>query len=244
MGSEKKEIMPHPSWENRILYEKPKGSEKLTPKTLTEITNAWDAHAYLDEKGQLWIAAKVLHTILRTNKSSAEYILSGIVKANKLNLGDDIYIRAFVIVGQLTKEIENAGLKSRGAYLRFSEECLRAIRDSDRAKVLRGEYEEYLKEQKKGLKHRRIRKFDIKHDELTGERLVRKTAEFSHIRSCNRYKELSTYIENGLIVNKETHDIITASGINNEEQLKFLCSEKNWDVAWHKEYQEFLKRNK
>ena len=54
------------------------------------------------------------------------------------------------------------------------------------------------------------------------------------------YKHLSDQIENGLIVNKETHKIITERGINEENELKLLCEEMGWDTNWYDDYIKIL----
>ena len=78
-----------------------------------------------------------------------------------------------------------------------------------------------------------INKEDIKNDELTNEPLKVRSAEFSHIRSVAMYKFISDSIDNGLIVNKETHKIITAEGVNDENELLNLCQNRNWSVDWY-----------
>jgi len=41
------------------------------------------------------------------------------------------------------------------------------------------------------------------------------------------YKFISDSIYNGLIINKNTHNIITAQGINDESELLELCTQMN-----------------
>ena len=101
-------------------------------------------------------------------------------------------------------------------------------------------YNAFLENERKGLKKKRINKYNIKNDELTGDILRRKTAEFSHIRNYCIYREISSDIENGLIVNKETHVIITKKGINDENELKELCIEKGWNLEWYKKYKNYF----
>jgi hypothetical protein len=242
MKNRDKQLILHPEWQNKIPYTKPQVPEGLASKTITEISNAIDAHAYLDIEGKLWISGNFLHVILRTNKHTSKFILDSINKASKINIEGNIYVRGFEVMGLITKQIEDSGLRKRGKYLKFSEDCLRLIRDSDKAKALRGEYEEDWKDKKKTLKKQRIKRYKITHDELTGEVLINKTAEFSHIRSSSSFKELSLYLENGLIVNKETHDIITKEGIINEEELLFLCEKNKWDMSWYDNFKGFINK--
>jgi hypothetical protein len=235
MSGKDKQIVPFDSLKNKVQFEKPSVPEGfgLTKKTFTEITNAVDAHVYLDNQARLWIATDALPKILRTKLANTNYILDKIASKHKASYDGKGFVRGSKVLGQISEEIEKAGLEKRGHYLRLSEECLKSIRDSDTAKSIRGAYEAYWREEKKKLKKRRIKKYKIEVDELTGESLEIKTAEFSHIRSSSMYKEFSLNIENGLIVNKGTHDIITAQGVNDEEELLALCSIKGWNESWY-----------
>ncbi|WP_444684526.1 hypothetical protein [Alkalicoccus luteus] len=219
MKEKESQLIPHPDWQNYIPYEKPRVSKDLADRTLTEITNAMDTHVYVDQQGQVWVSEESLHVVLRTNKIMSAYYLERFKDENKIILKGLTYVRVFEVTGHIWKEIENSGLKKRGEYLKFSEECLRSIRDSDKARVIRGEHEENWKEEKKKLKNKRMKQYNIIRDELTGETLDFRTAEFSHIRSSSAYKHLALDINNGLIVNKTIHETITREGVIDEEQL-------------------------
>ena len=58
------------------------------------------------------------------------------------------------------------------------------------------------------LKQKRIKAFTLQYDELTGEILEYQSCEFSHIRSVSLFPQFASLIENGLIVNKKTHEEI------------------------------------
>ncbi|MEW4275370.1 hypothetical protein [Priestia megaterium] len=243
MAKKNTEIAPHPEWKNNIHYEKPKAPKNTKQATLAGISNAYDAEAYLDQEGKLWISEGVLHTLLRTSVNSARFIVESFETEHKVELNGKTFVRGYMINAQITKEIEKSGLQPKGNYLRFSEACLMAIRDSDTAKALRGTYEELWKIEKKKMKNRRLKQMNVNHDELTGEVLFKRTAEFSHIRSVDRFKELALHIENGLIVNKETHAEITKAGLNDEIELEYFCIKKGWKTDWVEEYKGYLEGN-
>jgi hypothetical protein len=75
----------------------------------------------------------------------------------------------------------------------------------------------------------------IAQDELTQVPLL-PSSEFAHIRSCSIYPNLATSYWNGLIVNKDTHQIVTKNDINDERQLLELCQERGWNTRWHQRY--------
>ena len=124
--------------------------------------------------------------------------------------------------------------------MKYSEKIYKAIRDSDTAENIRTTYIKQIQDSRKNLKNKRIRKYKIRKDELTGEKLIKKTAEFSHIRSYALFKDIADDIENGLIVNKETHEIITKRGINDEDELYCLCKELNWDIEWMEKFKKYF----
>lgn len=153
----------------------------------------------------------------------------------KTNFNNSTYIRGYKILEMIAKDIEENGVGKKGVYLDTSKKYYDSINASDKAKLIRLDYDLTLKEQKKRLKKRRIKKYKIEKDELTREEL-RSGHEFSHIRSCAMYKHISDHIDNGLIVNKETHKLITERGINDEEGLRELCKEQNWNLDWYERY--------
>ena len=224
--------------ENNIPYQKPELPPKLHDRTLTSITNALNAEAYLDEEGRLWLAKEKLHSILRTTKTNANDLFDSFEDTQKIE--NHLFVRAYEVMGIISKEIEEADTLKKGKYLSFSEQCLISIRDSDRARIKRAEFLEEWREKKKNLKKNRIKEHKITLDELTGEKLNIRTAEFSHIRSSSLYKSLSLDIENGLIVNKETHNLITENAICDEKELKFLCEQEGWDISWYDKFIEYF----
>ena len=153
----------------------------------------------------------------------------------KSRIGNKIYIRGFKIIEIISKCIEEDGVGTKGIYLQTSKSYYESINCCDKVKLLRLEYDNVLKEERKKLKNKRRKKYNIEFDELTGEKLKR-CCEFSHIRSVAMYKSISDNIDNGLIVNKETHQIITSRGVNDEYELLNLCEEEGWSTSWYEKY--------
>lgn len=109
----------------------------------------------------------------------------------------------------------------------------RIIRDSDTARTIRWEYYENVKFLKKKLKQTRIKNLKLEKDELTNFDLNKRHSEFSHIRAAQFHLHLADKYWNGLVVNKDTHEIITKRAINDEDQLFDLCIEYNWNTEWY-----------
>lgn len=218
-----------------LKYEIPNSDNINTKKVVTEIQNAWK-YCILDEMGFIWIIAEKLHSILRTTKSNAKYYIQQIDKKDKYNFNGSLYIRGSAVIYILDKRLQSTGEIITSNNLKYSWEIYSKIRDCPEAQLIRNQYSELIKTYKKKLKKDRIKKLKIKKDELTGEDLDIKTSEFAHIRSYSIYKDISTNIFNGLIVNKSTHKKITQKKVNDENELFNLCVEYNWNIKWYKGY--------
>lgn len=223
-----------------LSFTEPSINSHAHKATVTGISNAWKEGTIIDAKGWLWVNTDKLHTILRTNKDNARYQLLRIGNEFKMNRGNKSYVRGFKILELIARTIEEDGVGKKGIYLETSKGYYDAINTCDKAARLRMEYNHVVEEECKMLKHKRIKKYRLKEDELTGEKLNPSQSDFSHIRSVAIYKLLSDHIENGLVVNKETHKVITERGINDEIELKHLCEEKNWKTDWYQAYKKIF----
>ena len=190
---------------------------ELNDTWATSIQNAWLKGANLDRHGIVWISSKYLHTLLRVKKDLVNYHLATIGRA-----GAD-YITGTEFIGLLSNIFDSATTFRRRDYIRYSEKLYILIRDSDKAEVMRARYYEDLTDKKNKLKVQRIKKYKIKVDELTG---------------TNLNTDLQLELDNGLIVNKKTHEIITEKGIQNEDDLYTLCLAKGWNTKWYNFYKQ------
>lgn len=213
--------------------------DKLKLQPMKAIINAWSRGAKIDSVGRIWVEESEIHNILRTTKSNGNYISLKIDDKYKTEQGGVVYIQGSEVGHLLDDVIQSGGSISRRKYARFSEELYRIIRDSEKPELLRYEYLEAVKTTKKKLKSVRIKKLKIGNDELTN-RPLQKNSEFSHIRIASIYIDLADKYWNGLIVNRDTHRIITMKKINDEDQLYDLCEEKGWNTEWFSTFCESL----
>lgn len=235
-------IVPYKHPISEIKYEMPKADEKCHQRAITEINNAWNKSSFLDDNGCVWIAEDRIHSILRTNKDNGRYYLQLIEDSAKKTINNTTYIMGYKLGALIDRFIQETGEGSKGRYLRYSEKLYHAIRDSDTAKKLRLEFAIELSYSRKGLKKKRIKQYKINKDELTGLKLLKRTCEFAHIRSFAIFPELGDNIENGLIVNKDIHEIITNAAVNDEEELFDLCTNNGWDTSWYDRFKEYFEK--
>lgn len=217
-------------------------SNKLSSSAVQGIINAWNNNTVIDGYGRPWIKSDSVHVVLRTNTDNAAYLVGGLSSEYKYRDVSGLYIRGDGICLLLDSSILNARSMLRENYVKYSQLLYIAIRDCSRARELRGEHYEFIKKIIRTLKNKRINDYKIDFDELTDEPLHGASAEFSHIRSVSIYPELASHMENGPIVNQNTHKIITQNGINDENELLELCDLNGWDTSWYHAYDNYLKQ--
>ena len=214
------------------------GKGKLV--TIRQLQKAW-RKSEIDGEGAIWVNADCLNVILRTTKINARIITD--------QLGADSDAVAYIdkkkyIYGPKVLEIiadqslENSS-DTKEIYLEISQDMYRQIWFSSDAKQQRADNRNSIGKALKGLKDKRQKLYSITHDELTGEPL-RGDSEFSHIKSKHIYRAYQLSVENGLIVNKETHRIITANDVKDENDLKELCEKMGWKLDWYDEYSRWI----
>lgn len=220
-----------------ITYKMPERAKELDKTTVKKITNAIN-RGKPDSRGLIWINCSTLHTVLRVKtKVDARYLLETIDKKYKTTYEGEEYVLWSSIISIVEKRREE---NPKNRYLSLVMDILNEINECDEIQLLRLKAKNLKEQRVKKLKNKRIRSYKLKDDELTNDPLDKKKAEFSHIRSVAMFPELAEMMWNGLIVNKDTHLIITQVGVNDEEELYKLCYEKGWNTAWYKTYKEKL----
>ena len=220
-----------------INYKMPERAKDLDKTTVKKIINAIN-RGKPDSRGLIWIKCSTLHTVLRVKtKVDARYLLETIDKKYKTTYEGEEYVLWSSIISIVERRREE---NPKNRYLSSVMDILNEINECDEIQLLRLKAKNLMEQRVKKLKNKRIRSYKLKDDELTNDPLDKKKAEFSHIRSVAMFPELAEMLWNGLIVNKDTHFIITQVGINDEEELYKLCYEKGWNTAWYKTYKEKL----
>ncbi len=220
-----------------INYKMPERAKDLDKTTVKKIINAIN-RGKPDSRGLIWINCSTLHTVLRVKtKVDARYLLETIDKKYKTTYEGEEYVLWSSIISIVEKRREE---NPKNRYLSLVMDILNEINECDEIQLLRLKAKNLMEQRVKKLKNKRIRSYKLKEDELTNDPLDKKKAEFSHIRSVAMFPELAEMMWNGLIVNKDTHFIITQVGVNDEEELYKLCYEKGWNTAWYKTYKEKL----
>ena len=220
---------------NQLNIKFPTPGDGLDQKTAKSIYNAWIETAMIDNYGAVWILPSRMAEILRTSKGCAKYVIQKMSDNHKKGAAEGTYLRYSEVNKILNNTIMAAGSIKREQYAEYSESIGKSIRDSPTAKHQRATFYESLAGIKKQLKAKRINSLKIFKDELTRQPLLN-CSQFSHIRSCAVYPYTSSNVWNGLIVNKNTHKIITDSHVNDEDELRELCRDNKWNIGWYLEF--------
>lgn len=210
-------------------------------RVVRQIQKAWAEGSGLDDMGKVWVDIRFLHTILRTNKPKARFRYNQAPASMKLIYEGHEYLNGSAILGMLDKEMSESSTRTRSDFLRVSRNSYLDIVDSSDVESERDKVREKMNKQRRKLKQKRISEMGVTEDELTGEALDKSSSDFSHIRSFSHHPEYGTYIENGLVVNKSTHEVITSREINDEEALYGLCKEKGWRTDWYEPYKKWIR---
>ncbi|QUM78070.1 hypothetical protein HWV00_18655 [Moritella sp. 24] len=214
--------------------------KSLNRRSAKSTFNSWTSASLVDGIGQVWVVTEHLPSIWRTDAGTASYFVGGIGSHDKANFNGQDCVRYSSVIYRLNEILQSPISHKRREYLRFSEELGQSVRDSDSVEVIRLRYREFIEETKKELKKRRIKQFRVSHDELTDDPLFHRSSEFHHIRRQSAYPDLISMIWNGLMINKTTHDIITAKNCSDEYDLLELCEDKGWATSWFNNYQNDL----
>lgn len=211
-------------------------SINLNQSSIQQTLNAWSRGSLVDGIGQVWIDDDFLSSIWRTDKATASYFADDIRDKDKSSFNGKNYIKYSAVIYILNELIQSPIKNKRREYLKVSDKIGTAVRDSAFVHNKQLIYSEHIEDAKKKLKSQRIKMYNISLDELTFEPLELSSSEFHHIRRQSIYPNLISFIWNGLVINKQTHTIITQSDISDEYDLEVLCKEKRWSLDWLNEY--------
>ncbi|MCT7973983.1 hypothetical protein [Laspinema olomoucense] len=222
----------------------------LEISVLTRIKNAWSKGTIVDRKtGKIWIRRDNLAIILQTDKNIANFIFGGADATDKTTriINDNgeqksvPCLSAEEVSKQLSKMISTPSSMTQREYGKFSWEILTFIKHSPEIDKIISLHIEKVNSQLPKLKKERIKHFNLIADELTGERFHSdsRRIHFSHIRGKRTYVGLALDFNNGLVVNEETHKIITKEGVQDEKGLFKICQKYSWNTSW---YQPYLQR--
>ena len=70
----KNELIPYRQGKD-LNYTEPVLENQITQKVKSELQRAWRDSILIDEKGWMWVKKNKLHSIIRTNKANAQFLV-------------------------------------------------------------------------------------------------------------------------------------------------------------------------
>jgi hypothetical protein len=222
-------------------------SNNLKKVSRTQIRNAWQEGTVIDkETGEVWVRRDKLASILCTTDPIAGFIFGGANTKDKqtrtINEEGELKIVECLSVDKVAKELVNVITKpsrmTQRARGQLSFDHLNAILNSPEIGEIIAIHIEYVDSKLNKLKKGRVRLFNLTADELTGEvfHTDSKRSHFSHIRGKRTCVRLATDVHNGLVVNDETHRIISRAYVEDEHELLRICEIYSWNTSWYRPY--------
>ena len=223
-----------------LHYTRPDAPRTSAPSAISAIRRAWDDNALVDATGQVWVGIHGLHIILRTTRRRALHFFRWVPPRDRVSHDGARYVRGWQVAQRIDRDLQACSRLIRSEYLEFSERHYHGVRNDTEAKLLRVRFQESLRQLSRRLKAERIRALGLGHDELTGEPLDDKRAHFAHVLSRSVYPEYLDCVWNGLVVNADTHEALTAVDLVDDLELATFCERRGFSTAWHPPFIEAL----
>lgn len=67
--------------------------DQISQKVKSELQRAWRDSILIDEKGWMWVKKNKLHSILRTSKPNAQFLVMKLSDEFKCTFNGELYIR-------------------------------------------------------------------------------------------------------------------------------------------------------
>lgn len=207
----------------------------LNKRTAQSIINALN-NGMVDGMGEVWLSKNGLNHLLRkSSKKETALEMRRFKQHEKTEIDGEEFVKVSTVIKYLSdKTVRNPN----NIMLKCILELLVQFQFDPVVENQREKYQKQIKSQLKNLGKIRIKEKNIKYDELTNDKLIRRGTnkfEFHHIKarhiSGNERYELD--IELGLVINRSTHVTITRNNCNDEDDLYKLCLDEEWNLDWY-----------
>lgn len=215
-----------------IEFEKPPRPAFVHDTYAQRIENSWANGFAVDAAGWLWIDTGKLISILCTDKHQADFCVAQAPANCKTCIGETNCILGSYVLFLIDQNIQKASATTRRART-FSRDCYTSIQDNPIVVERQTAYQEFFTKAKGKLKSSRLKLTQYNQDELTGEPLIRRTAEFHHIFSAQLFPHLALNETYGIVINRQTHEEVHANSALHPHDLYELCERKGWKLEWH-----------
>jgi hypothetical protein len=205
---------------------------------ITAIVNAFFVNTKICVNGIPYLKVSGLSTILRTGNSGAERPLiyqgmSGVISASEIvDIEGVEHISGPTLRALIDTRMSQTTGRTR-QYLLVAMESYERILNLSQVRDLKELFLDDIRNNRSLLKTQRIAECNIIACEFTGAIFTsRQEVEFAHIESVVTNPLLALNINNGVIILKTIHQILTRSGIHGFEGMYNFCVENNYSTVW------------
>lgn len=212
-----------------ISYEKPDHPNNLVKEDeYNKIDTTLANSVALTNAGTTLVSEDALPELLAETKKDTRYIVDNEIPDDaKVTIDGVNYIKSGPVIEKTHTRSEEHPDAMKRAKNSYSEQSLVNISKSETVKAQKGDFEDFAKKTEKKLGKTRKKNNDIDCDEVTGEPL-KGNGDFHHKNKKTIYTDPVKRLnpDEGIIVNKDTHQDIHKNNVNNEEDLEAYIKEK------------------
>lgn len=173
--------------------------------------------------GRVFLKKNTLPHLLATDKKGVNRFYNDLEEEDKLENGQDKYASVESIQKEASKRIQEPRDTIQKTRLKYTEECLVAVRDAPEIEGLRELEESKNRKELPKIKNKKLKAERV--DYVTGEELNK--PEVHHVERIADNPRKALDEDNLVVVNKKTHDELHNKGIESKNELEKFKNKKS-----------------
>jgi hypothetical protein len=201
-NNEKKDIVIKPVTD--ISFICPEKPNNLTDKEYHDINNNLNRNACIVSNNEVVVKKQGVPKILSTDSKGANKFINNLKEDQKIENGDDLFVKLPPIEGELAKRIQEPRDPLTREKLKYNEKALQTIRDAPELETARSVNHQRIENELPKLKSKKIKNENIISDDITGEPLKSNSVAHHVERKADEPNKALDY-DNIANLNLETH---------------------------------------
>lgn len=215
--------------------------QQLSNSHINGIKNAFNSGIMVLNNGLLYVKVSQLRNLLRTangahNSMWQDGMFGYVSPSRPFEVGNEICISGPDFCALLDARISST-IGKQNIYLKYVRSIYQNITSAAFVQELRTAFLIDVDQQRPYLKAGRISKYGIASCEFTGETINDANAfEFAHIMSVSTHLFYAKNIDNGVIIKKELHRMLTRLNIHSFAGMLEFCEERKFSTRWAEDF--------
>ena len=215
----KKEIVIHSTSELNINLPEPNEYIKKEGQRTKDLVKSEGSYT---PNGRVFIKKTALPHLLATDKKGGNKFFNDLEEEDILENGQDKYASVESVQKEASKRIQEPRDTIQKKRLKYTEQCLSAVRDAPEIEELRELEESTNRKELPKVKSKKRKAEQV--DYVTGEKLTQ--PEVHHVERVADNPRKTLDENNLVVVNKDTHREIHNKGIESEDELSKFKNKK------------------